>query len=84
MRTFNTITTFVLVIFMFLPLLTQAKDDQDKISKINVTGNERIDTGFIYNNIKLKENDLYDLDKIREEMKNVYKTGFGRFILLPF
>ncbi len=76
MRTFNTITTFVLVIFMFLPLLTQAKDDQDKISKINVTGNEKIDTGFIYNNIKLKENDPYDLDKIREEMKNIYKTGF--------
>lgn len=50
--------------------------EAERIIKINVTGNERIDTGFITNNIKTKENDTYSLDKIREDMKNIYKTGF--------
>lgn len=48
----------------------------DKIAKIEVTGNESIDRGFILNSVKTKENDPYNLDKIREDMKNIYKTGF--------
>jgi outer membrane protein insertion porin family len=51
-------------------------NDVGKISKIEITGNERIDTGFIVNNIKTKENEPYNLDKIREDVKNIYKTGF--------
>ncbi|MCK7505882.1 MAG: hypothetical protein MZV70_18605 [Desulfobacterales bacterium] len=26
--------------------------------------------------VKTKENDPYNLDKLREDMKNIYKTGF--------
>ncbi|MCX5807715.1 MAG: outer membrane protein assembly factor BamA [Proteobacteria bacterium] len=50
--------------------------ETEKIIKINITGNEKIDTGFIMNNIKTKENEPYNLDKIREDMKSIYKTGF--------
>ena len=48
----------------------------DRIARIEVTGNESIDRGVILNSIKTKENDTYNLDKIREDMKNIYKTGF--------
>jgi outer membrane protein insertion porin family len=48
----------------------------DKIAKIEVTGNESIDKGVILNNVKTKENDTYNLDKLREDMKNIYKSGF--------
>jgi outer membrane protein insertion porin family len=48
----------------------------DKIAKIEVTGNESIDRGFILNVAKTKENDPYNLDKLREDMKSIYKTGF--------
>ena len=48
----------------------------EKIAKIEITGNESIDRGFIANAIKVKENDPFNLDKIREDMKNIYKTGF--------
>jgi outer membrane protein insertion porin family len=51
-------------------------EETEKIIKINITGNERIDTGFITNHIKTKENAPFDLDKIREDMKAIYKTGF--------
>ncbi len=50
--------------------------DADRIAKIDVTGNERIDTAFIMNSIKTKESEPYNLDKLREDMKNIYKTGF--------
>ncbi len=50
--------------------------DADRIAKIDVTGNERIDTAFIMNSIKTKEREPYNLDKLREDMKNIYKTGF--------
>jgi len=46
------------------------------VSKVEVTGNERVDTAVITNNIKTKAGDGYNLDKIREDMKNIYKTGF--------
>jgi outer membrane protein insertion porin family len=48
----------------------------EKIARIEVTGNESIDRGVIINSVKTKENDPYNLDKLREDMKNIYKTGF--------
>jgi outer membrane protein insertion porin family len=48
----------------------------EKVAKIDVTGNESIDRGAILNNVKTKENDTYNLDKLREDMKNIYKSGF--------
>ena len=48
----------------------------EKIARIEVIGNESIDRGVILNSVKTKENDPYNLDKLREDMKNIYKTGF--------
>lgn len=75
MSTFKTIIVIFLVVFFAFPSIIRA-DEPDKIAKINVTGNERIDTGFIMNNIKIKESEPYGLDKIQDDMKNIYKTGF--------
>ncbi len=50
--------------------------DAERIAKIEVIGNERIDTAFIMNSVKTKEREPYNLDKLREDMKNIYKTGF--------
>ena len=60
---------------MMSPIFLSA-NNVGKISKIEITGNERIDKGFILNNIKTKENGPYNLDTIREDMKNIYNTGF--------
>lgn len=60
---------------MVSPCLLLAQDTPT-IFKIDITGNEKIDTGFIFNSIKTKEKEAYNLDKIREDMKNIYKSGF--------
>ena len=67
----------ILFILFFIALpLSLIASDTETIVKIEITGNERIDTGVIVNAIKSKENTPYNLDKIREDMKNIYKTGF--------
>ena len=50
--------------------------ENDKVAKVEVIGNERIDKGVVYNAAKTKEGDSYDPAKITEDLKNIYKTGF--------
>jgi outer membrane protein insertion porin family len=50
--------------------------DKDVIIKLDVTGNDRIERGVVINAVKTKEKEAYDPDKIKEDMKNIYKTGF--------
>ncbi|MHB8110453.1 MAG: outer membrane protein assembly factor BamA [Syntrophorhabdaceae bacterium] len=73
MKNLKAVTLFFLI--LCLPFITVAQEP-GRIAKVDVTGNEKIDTSFIINQIKTKEGDAYNLDKIREDMKNVYKTGF--------
>ena len=56
--------------------VTAFAQEGSKIVSVNVVGNERIDKAFITNSIKAKEGDGYDLEKLREDMKSIYKTGF--------
>jgi len=65
----------LLLCIIFAPTFLWAQQ-LDKIAKIEVTGNESIDRAVILNSVKTKENDPYNLDKLREDMKNIYKTGF--------
>lgn len=70
------VATFVLCVALILASPFLWAQQTDRIAKIEVTGNESIDRGFILNTVKTKENDPYNLDKLREDMKNIYKTGF--------
>ncbi|MCK9228206.1 MAG: outer membrane protein assembly factor BamA, partial [Syntrophorhabdaceae bacterium] len=63
------------LLVLCLPVIVSAQESE-RVSKVEVTGNERVDTAVITNNIKTKAGDGYNLDKIREDMKNIYKTGF--------
>ncbi|HNS14837.1 MAG TPA: outer membrane protein assembly factor BamA [Syntrophorhabdaceae bacterium] len=73
MKILATILLSLWILALSTPLFAA---DAERIAKIEVTGNERIDTAFIMNNVKTKEREAYNLDKLREDMKNIYKTGF--------
>lgn len=70
-------TTLLLFVLFFLAChgITFSQEAAT-INKISITGNERIDTAMILNVVKSKEKEPYSLDKVREDMKNIYKTGF--------
>ena len=74
------IATFLFFLTILLSAILGAQEtgkaDGERIAKVSVTGNERIDTALIMKSIRVKENEPYSLDKIREDMKNIYKTGF--------
>ncbi|HPP05805.1 MAG TPA: outer membrane protein assembly factor BamA [Syntrophorhabdaceae bacterium] len=57
-------------------LCTAFAENADKIVKIDIIGNDKIDKAYIMNQIKTKENEPYDLEKLREDLKNIFKTGF--------
>jgi outer membrane protein insertion porin family len=65
----------LLFLILCLPVLIQAQE-AGRVAKVEITGIERVDTAVISNNVKTKEGDVYSLDKLREDMKNIYKTGF--------
>lgn len=50
--------------------------ENGRIAKIDVVGNERIDKGVVTNAVKSRVNDIYDPAKIGEDLKSIYKTGY--------
>ena len=70
------VTSTLFCIFLMLASTFVWAQHTEKVARIEVTGNESIDRGVIINSVKTKENDPYNLDKLREDMKNIYKTGF--------
>ena len=50
--------------------------ENEKVAKVEVIGNERIDRGVVLNAVKTKEGEVYDAAKAGEHLKNIYKTGF--------
>ena len=66
---------FIVIYFLIFSAFAWAQET-DKIAKIDIMGNEAIDKAFILNAVKSKENEPYNLEKLREDMKSIYKTGF--------
>ena len=46
------------------------------LKDINVTGNKRISSQFIIENFGIKKGEKIDVEKIREGIRNLYKTGY--------
>jgi outer membrane protein insertion porin family len=70
----KTIALIAAVLCLSTSLLFAAEGD--RVSRIDVIGNERIDKGVVTNAIKTKEGDVYDPAKIGDDLKSVFKTGF--------
>jgi outer membrane protein insertion porin family len=49
---------------------------QQKVAKIEVRGNKRIEKEAILLKVKVKENEFYTAATVREDMDALYKTGF--------
>jgi len=66
--------SFLFCCVIFTTLLFAA--ESDRIARIDVVGNERIDRGVVTNAVKSREGDVYDPGKIGEDLKSIYKTGY--------
>jgi outer membrane protein insertion porin family len=68
-------STIVLLFFCLFTSLAFAAET-DKVVRIDVVGNERIDKGVVTNAIRTKQGDVYDSSKVGEDLKSIYKTGY--------
>lgn len=64
------------IAFIICLLIFDLSFAEERIKRIEVLGNERIDKGLILNAIKTKEGDPFDLKNLREDLKRIYRTGF--------
>lgn len=46
------------------------------ISKVEITGNERTDSGAILRNIKIQSGDRFDPINLRNDLENIFKMGY--------
>ncbi len=72
---------FLLIFCCFSCTLLYAAED-NRVAKVEVIGNERIDRGVVYNAAKTKEGDRYDPAKVGDDLKNIYKTGFFSDVMI--
>jgi outer membrane protein insertion porin family len=70
------IRVFFAILFLLFTAPMLSAQQQDKIARVEIIGYERVDKGFIANAIRTKENEVFDSEKIREDIKSIYKTGF--------
>lgn len=66
-------TIFILLLLTSFPFVATA---QERISRIDVVGNERMEKGFVLNSVKIKEGEPYSDEKLRDDLKNIYRTGY--------
>lgn len=64
----------ILILLSFTPILSA--QSQEKIARVEIIGNQQVDKGFIANAIRTREKEVFDTERIREDIKNIYKTGF--------
>ncbi|MGI9553417.1 MAG: outer membrane protein assembly factor BamA, partial [Thermodesulfobacteriota bacterium] len=50
--------------------------ENQTISKIEIIGNKRIETELIELNVKTRSGDKYSLEKVRDDLKRIYKLGY--------
>ena len=53
-----------------------------EISEVTVTGNKRVETELIDLNIKTKAGDIYNIEKLKADLKSVYKLGYFENVYL--
>ena len=69
------LTVFICMIFLFALFCGVTLGEGEKIDKVLVKGNRRIETGAILNVVKLKAGELLDTDKADRDIHAIYNLG---------
>ncbi len=74
--------TILVSLILFSHIVFAEQQPGLEISEISVSGNKRVETELIDLNIKTKPGDIYNLEKLRDDLKNVYKLGYFENVYL--
>ena len=62
--------------FITIPALVTGQENQEKVVKIEIEGNKRVETNVIKINISSKVGDPLSPETVREDIKNIFKLGY--------
>lgn len=68
--------SFLIVVMPLLLGVIPASGNEGPIARIQVMGNEKIESSAILNQIKTKVGDLLSLSVLRKDMKRIYEMGY--------
>ena len=73
-----------LFLFFFAITLYSNPFDGERVYKVNIIGNKRIERDAIYPYISVKPGDIFDINKIRKDVKNIYRMGYFENVLVNY
>ena len=74
--------TILVSLILFSHIVFAEQQPGLEITEITVSGNKRVETELIDLNIKTKPGDIYNLEKLRDDLKNVYRLGYFENVYL--
>ena len=74
--------TILVSLILFSHIVFAEQQPGLEISEITISGNKRVETELIDLNIKTKPEDIYNLEKLRDDLKNVYRLGYFENVYL--
>ncbi len=72
-------------ILIFFAVCVYSQDiNKEKIFRVNILGNKRIEKDAIYPYISVRPGDYFDINKIRQDVKNIYRMGYFENVLVNY
>ncbi len=66
----------ILLIILFFPFFSIGRAEEDKIFRVLILGNVKVEEGVIRGAVKSKEGGPFSLDQVREDLKTIYGLGY--------
>jgi len=74
--------TLLVGLIFFSHIVFAQQQSGVEISEVTISGNKRVETELIDLNIKTKPGDIYNIEKLRADLKNVYSLGYFENVYL--
>ena len=72
------------IIFIFFIFINNGFAENNRIFKINILGNEKIEKAAIMPFIKSKIGDIFSPEKVKEDVKSIYRMGYFENVIVNY
>ena len=74
----------LIIVILSVTFLYSQQSKKEIIYKVNIIGNKRIEKDAIYPYISVRPGDVFDINKIRQDVKNIYRMGYFENVLVNY
>ncbi|MGQ9508035.1 MAG: outer membrane protein assembly factor BamA [Thermodesulfobacteriota bacterium] len=63
-------------IIIFFLLFTSGRTEEEKIYRVTILGNVKVEEGVIRATVKSKEGETFSVDQVREDLRSIFSLGY--------